>query len=68
MIITRTQQHNLLAEYTKKKDRNVDEITGFIDGILETIKLIETIKSIDSSVNKWSETNNTTISFPKYKK
>ena len=68
MILTRTQQHNLLVEYTKKKDRNVDEITGFIDGILETIKLIETIKSIDSSVNKWSETNNTTISFTKYKK
>jgi hypothetical protein len=62
MIFTREQQHKMLAEYTKKKDRNVDEITGFIDGILETIKLI------DSSVNKWSETNNTTISFPKYKK
>ena len=39
MIFTREQQHKMLVEYTKKK-RSVDEITGFIDGISETIKLI----------------------------
>jgi len=40
MIFTREQQHKMLVEYTKKK-RSVDEITGFIDGISETIKLID---------------------------
>lgn len=42
MIFTREQQHKMLVEYTSKK-RSVDEITGFIDGISETIKVIDNL-------------------------
>ena len=40
MIITKEQQLRILDEYSNE-NRNTDELSGFIDGINATIKLIQ---------------------------
>ena len=50
MLITKEQQEALVHNYIKAK-HNTDECIGFIDGVHETMKLIERIYK-ESEINK----------------